>query len=97
MVKQERLPPGPPPLPPQSTPPQQLLSPAKEAIQLPLEQVEMQGNQLKEKKGGIFWLWWMRCQIAGKEQRRKQDELILWDNKDENEQQWWNELVWRGH
>ena len=49
-VEQERLPPGPPPPPPQPTPRPQLLPPAKEAKQLPLEQ-----NGAKEEERVCFW------------------------------------------
>ena len=67
-VEQKRLPPGPPPPPLQSTPPLQLLSPAKEAKQLPLEQ-----NNAKEDKRVCFWeelgdvndeQWWKNMVVA---------------------------------
>ena len=53
-VEQESLPPGPLPPQKQPTPPPLLLPLAKEAKQLPLAKIEMQGRQQKVKGVEIF-------------------------------------------
>ena len=89
-VEQERLPPGPPPPPPQSTPPPQLLPPAKEAKQLPLEQIEMRGSQQTAKRGGNV-LVLVVLSDCGNGAKVEEGRVAFWDQNDEIEHQWWNE------
>ena len=92
-VEQECLPPAPLPPPPQSTPPPQLLPPAKEAKQLPLEQIEIRGSQQKAKRGGNILELVDIVSACGDGAKGKEGQVAFWDKNDGIEHQWWNELV----
>ena len=93
--QEERLPLGlQPPSRISTPPPPLLLPPAAKAKKLPLEQVEVRGNQQKEKK---------RCRNilvlvgevsdCGDGAKEEEGPVDFWDKRDSNEKQWWHELV----
>ena len=81
------------PPPPQSPPPPQLLLPAKEVKHLPIEQVEVRRNQQKATRNGNLLVVMDEVSDCGDGAKEEAGRVDFWDKKDENEQQWWNELV----
>ena len=96
-VEQECLPLGPPPPPPQSPPPPQLLPSAKEATQLPLEQIELRGSQQKAKIGGNVWFFHWIDKVSDCGDGAKEDRIAIWDKKNGVEHQLSNSWSWRSH